>query len=214
MDKKVIDELYHNLRELCVTEDIQQKEAVLGITTHLTIPGGDYNGLLKFLAYYGENYLLPHAIKILESNRVQFTRIVEFGAGLGWLGRGLSNAAKGIPVVFVDKRQYVFTDLVADLETIQGSKGVLEQMRDGDLIVMSELLHCLDDPEKVLRPFTKWPMLVIEYWPWSSRYKLSYDEQIAKFDCAPIKDFRSVFPGSRITSSPLEPHAFLLVQPL
>lgn len=215
MDKPTLDNLYHNLQELCVTDDIQQKEAVLGITTHLAgYPDGDYSGLLKFLTYYGEKYLLPHAIKVLETNRMKFSRVVDFGSGLGWLGRGIAHYAGDLPTLFVDKREWVLTDVVADLESKRGRDRVLEEMKEGDLIVMCELLHCLDNPEKVLRPFTKWPMLVIEYHPWSAGFMQSYNKQIAKFDCVPIKDFRSIFPGCKITSHSLDPYAFLLVRPI
>ena len=214
MNKVELDELYHNLRELCVTEDTQQKEAVLGITAHLTNPGGDYIGLLRFLSYYGENYILPRVLSALRSARIHMERVVEFGAGFGWLGRGISNANNGMPVVFIDKRQYVFTDIVADLETVQGRDRVLEQMKDGDLMVMSEFLHCVDNPEKVLRPFAKWPMLVVEYSSLSSFYMKSYNEQIKRYDCILVPDFRKVFPGRKLSRYDADPYAILIAEPL
>ncbi len=214
MNKPELDIYYHNLRELCVTDDIEQKEAILGITNHLTTTGGDYNGLLKFLAYYGENYLLPHAVAILEESGIPFSRVVDFGSGLGWLGRGIAHAAGDLPTLFVDKRQWVFTDIIADLESKNGRDRVLEEMKEGDLIVMCELLHCLDSPEKVLRPFTEWPMLVIEYHPWNSDFLRSYSKQIAKFDCAPIGDLKSIFPESMTRSYPLEPYKLMVVEPI
>ena len=213
MNKQEIDKLYHDLRELCVSDDIQQKEAILGITLHLTTHG-DYTELLRFLAYYGENYLLPRAVKFLEYNRIKFTRVVEFGAGLGWLGRGISQAANNLPLVLVDKRQWTLIDIVADLESPEGRKRVLEQMQDGDLIVMSEFLHCLDSPRKVLAPFAKWPMLIIEYNSLSAAYMKSYNEQIAKFDCVPVESFRKIFPSSKVISIRYENHVILLALPL
>ena len=50
MDRPRVDELYHNLRLLNLTDDVQQKEAILGITSPPTAPKGDYSGLLRYLA--------------------------------------------------------------------------------------------------------------------------------------------------------------------
>lgn len=217
MNKEQLDELYHNLRELCITDDLIQKEAVAGIVSHLTEPKGDYRGLLRFLSYYGEEYILPDAIKLLKASSPRlfsFSRVVELGAGFAWLGRGISDAFGQLPTVFIDKRQYVFTDVVADFETIQGSKRVLDVLKEGDLIVMSELLHCLDDPQKTLRPFTKWPMLVVEYMPLSAAYHDSYNTQIQKFDCKPVENIGDVFPGSVIRTVAVDPYMMWLVLPL
>jgi len=216
MNKEELDQLYHNLRELCITEDVFQKEAVAGITNHLTQPQGDYQGLLRFLSYYGENYTLPSVIKLLTSSGhlLKFSRIVELGAGFAWLGRGISNAYNLLPVVFVDKRQWIFTSVVADIETKNGIKRVLDEMKEGDLLVMSELLHCLDNPKEALQPFTRWPMMVIEYMPSDPSYKESYNAQIKKFNCKPIVDIRDVFPGAKIIAEKADPYIMWLVLPL
>lgn len=215
MDKVQLDELYHNLRELCITDDILQKEAVAGIISHLTEPRGNYVGLLRFLNYYGDQYILPHIFKLLQScvQMPKFSRVVELGSGFGWLGRGISNTFN-VPPVFVDKRQWVFTDIVADIETKQGVKRVLDELREGDLIVLAELLHCIENPRKVLEPFRKWPMLVIEYWPENNSYRNSYNAQIAHLDCEPIKGIRDVFPGSKIIPNMMDTHGIWLILPL
>lgn len=214
MNKYEVDEYYHDLRMLYLSSDVQQKEAILGITTHLTTPEGDYNGLLRYLAWYGESYLLPEVLGVLHQSNVKFSRIVDFGAGLGWLGRGIADGYKGLPTLFVDKRQWVLTDIIADLETTNGRDRVLDALQPGDIIVMSELLHCLDNPEKVLKPFEKWPMLVVEYSAWSSRYMQSYNEQIAKFGCVPVVSLGPIFPGRRISSRPVEPYKIAFIYPV
>ncbi len=213
MNKMQIDELYHNLRKLNVIEDVQQKEALAGIASHLTVKGGDYNGLLRFLDYYGEKFILPVASRFLDSQRVLYSRVVEFGSGFGWLGRGIANSHGQLPMMFVDKRQWVSTDVVADLETTNGRERILGALKPSDLIVMSELLHCLDNPEKVLKPFAKWPMLVVEYHAWNFEYMKSYNEQIAKFDCVPIGSLKSVFPKRKSVGVPCEPYNILFVYP-
>ena len=215
MDKVQLDELYHNLRQLCVTDDLIQKEAVAGIVSHLTEPQGDYTGLLRFLSYYGENYVLPSVVEFLHSSIhvPKFLRVVELGAGFGWLGRGLSNAF-GVPAMFCDKRQWVFIDIVADIEAKNGVRRVLDELKEGDLIVASELLHCLNDPRKTLQPFTKWPMLVVEYHSKNPDHRSSYLAQIKKFGCKPIGDVRDVFPGSKILVGSTDTHGIWLVLPL
>jgi len=214
MDREELDFLYHDLRKLCVTNDITQKEAVGGIVSHLTKPSGDYNGLLRFLDYYGEKYVLPTAVDILHlhNSAAQFSRIVELGSGLGWLGRGLSGEFD-VPTLFCDKRQWMFTDVVADIESKNGIKRVLDELEDGDLIVMSELIHCIDDPHKVFEPFTRWPILVIEYNPKDKEFKRSYDAQIEKFNCEPFSSIEDVFPDSGIIESSTDTHGIWLVLP-
>lgn len=214
MKKFEVDEFYHSLRLLNLTEDVQQKEAVLGITSHLTTQGGDYNGLLKYLAWYGEQFLLADVMVLLDYHKTVFSRVVDFGAGLGWLGRGIALSRGGLPTLFVDKRQWVLVDVVADLESTNGRQRVLEALGPGDIIVMSELLHCLDNPMKALRPFEKWPMLVVEYSAWNAAYMESYDKQIAKFGCVPVESLGAVFPGRQISSRPVRPYRIALIEPL
>jgi len=214
MDRPVVDILYHNLRLLNLTDDIQQKEAILGLTSHLTEPRGDYNGLLKYLAWYGEKFLLPDLPAFLDYHKAVFSRVVDFGAGLGWLGRGIAHARGDLPTLFVDKRQWVLTDIIADLETTNGRQRVLEALQPGDIIVMSELLHCLDNPKKVLDPFAEWPMLMIEYSAWQSAYMKSYNEQIAKFGCVPVGSLGSIFPGRNIFWKLTGLYRIALVMPL
>ena len=215
MDKTKLDQLYHDLRELCVTTNDHQKEAVLGITTHLLNPGGDYTGLLRFLSYYGERFIVPDVVKLIRSSEypLKFSRIVELGSGFGWLGRGISASFNNIPAVFIDKRQWAFTDIVADIETENGIKRVIDELKDGDLIVMSELLHCLANPAKILQQFAKWPMLIVEYSPVNRVYQESYNSQIKKFGCEPIASFSGSSPNPYIVAGSTDTHLIWLVLP-
>ena len=214
MDKSQWDHYYHELRKLSLTDDLIQKEAIVGITTHLTKPGGDYQGLLRFLAYYGELFILPDVIAFLEFNRtLKFNRVVELGAGFGWLGRGLSTNFN-IPAVYVDKRQFTSIDIVADIESVNGRQRVLDILKDGDLIVMSEVLHCLNEPADVMSSFAKWPKLVIEYQPVNQDFKKSYEEQIRKLGCTVFPGIRQVFPDHWISHSTANyTHGIWIVKP-
>jgi len=221
MEKQEIDQLYHQLRLLNVKDDILQKEAVAGIVSHLTDTHGDYTGLLRFLSYYGERFILPKVVEVLTSGPSQYTprlpiinfsRVIDIGAGFGWLGRGISNAFGLLPAVFVDKRQWILTDIVADIETTNGVKRILDILRDGDLIVMAEVLHCLENPTDTMQCFSKWPKLVVEYSA-KTDYQLSYEAQIKKFGCKQISDIRSVFPAAQIVTECLDTHNIWLVLP-
>lgn len=216
MNKVQLDELYHELRKLCVTDDVFQKEAIAGITSHLTQPCGDYTGLLRFLSYYGEEYILPSVVMLLHwpDPPFEFSRVIELGSGFGWLGRGISRAFNQVPVVFIDKRQWALTDIVTDIETENGVERVLEQMQPGDLVVMSELLHCLEDPKKTLTPFRKWPMLVVEYQPVRESFEQSYNAQIKKFGCKPIDSIRRIFSDAKVLSNSTNTHCVCIVFPV
>jgi hypothetical protein len=216
MEKAFIDELYHQLRELCVTDDIPAKEAISGLVSHLTRSDGDYPGLLKFLDYYGTLYVLPYVMVALKSTPtlLSASRVVEFGAGTGWLGRGIALRLGGKPTLFVDKRQYTLIDVVADLESKNGVKRVLDEMQPGDLIVMSEFLHCLEEPRKVMEQFTRWPMVVVEYMPYNHSYGKSWSLQLEKFGPSPIASIREVFPRSLISSYSTDTHGIWVVQPI
>lgn len=215
MEKAFIDELYHQLRELCVTDNIPAKEAMFGLVSHLTRSDGDYPGLLRFLDYYGTLYVLPHVMVALESvPALTACRIVEFGAGTGWLGRGIARRLGGRPTLFVDKRQYTLIDVVADLESKNGAKRVLDEMEPDDLIVMSDFIHCLEVPRKVLEPFAKWPMVVVEYMPNNTRYGRSWAEQLEKFGHDPIASIREVFPRALIVNYSTDTHGIWTIRPL
>ena len=216
MNKSQLDDYYHLLRELCISDDIVQKEAVAGITSHLTGTGGDYNGLLRFSSFYITKYILSGAIELIGKSlgpKLEFSRVVELGAGFCALGRGIAEACGHLPALFVDKRHWTLIDIVADIETKNGVKRVLDEMRNGDFVVMSELLHCLDDPKKTLEPFREWPMLVVEYKPLRDDYKLSYNTQIKKFGCQPVGDIHDVFPNMEIIQGSTYTHGIWLVLP-
>ncbi len=220
MEKEFLDELYHQLRELSVTDDIQQKEAIKGITDHLTTltSKGDYTGLLRFLYYYGERYILPKAVQVMRMSMLEPSRIVELGSGFGWLGRGLSIALNNTPVLFVDKRQWPLTDIVADLESTNGQKRVLDELKDGDLLVMSEFIHCLGNPVEVMRKFKRWPALVIEYDAAYQPMQGSYSNQIKRYGADPLGvdhcTLDKVFSSHSRKTYPADPYTISIFKPL
>lgn len=189
MNESQLSLMYHNLRELSVTDDVRQKEAIRGLVSHLATDKGDYDGLLTFLDYFGETLLSPGVINFIQSLKerrgLKFSRVVELGAGYGWLGRALSNHYK-IPVISIDKRQHIGVDIVADIESLNGRERVIGELKEGDIIVMSELIHCLDDAVETLAPFTGYPVLIVEYNSTRRGFQGSYEKQISKFNCKPV----------------------------
>ncbi len=223
MNKDQIDELYHLLRlasnmkgtglvktGLFVHEEVN---TIYGIAKHL-LAGGDYPALVRFSMYYGERFLLTRVCDELTRAGWKPSRIVELGAGLGWLGRGLATHFGLIPCLYVDKRPWTLIDITADLETKKGIEDVLAVLKDGDLVVMADLLHCLDDPKGIMSHFSKWPMAILEYCPTNMEYVDSYSTQIERYGATPIdsRTFESMFRGRKTDIVDLDPYILLLVE--
>jgi len=184
MEKYDIDELYHLLRDASNDESDLPK-FIYGLSRHL-LAGGDYLGLIQYSAFYGENFLLEPTHKAIVERGWTPGRVVEFGAGLGWLGRGLAAKLNFIPAMFVDKRQWSMIDVVADLETDTGIDKVLSVMKEGDLIVMADFLHCVVNPTQILEAFSSYNMAILEYMAVDPRLADSYEKQIKRYGANPI----------------------------
>lgn len=189
MTREQFDELYHLLRvasnEAAESKDQELSSTIIGITKHL-LEGGDYLRLIQYSAYYGRNFLLEPTYLAMKEAGWEPTRIVEFGAGLGWLGHGLANKFGLLPNLFVDKRHWVLIDIVADLETEQGLKTVSAALRPGDFIVMSDFLHCIEEPEQLLQRFVDYPIAVLEYGTEGRLYENSFNVQLERYGVKPI----------------------------
>jgi len=212
MNKEQIDELYHLLRVASNSDDQDERSTLFGISKHL-LAGGDYLSLVQFSRYYGERFLLGPTRDAILKTDWHTDRVVEFGAGLGWLGRGLAAQLGFRPCLFVDKRQWTMIDVIADLETEQGIQKVLSTMKDGDLIVMSDLLHCLEDPKAIMSHFSDWPTAILEYCPIDADRLESYITQIERYGANPLlpTDLVGVFPNRKVDAVDLDPYVLLLV---
>ena len=194
MGKSEIDQVYHLLRQISneATEnkDNEPTAAVYGLAEHL-LEGGNYLKLLQYLKFYGENYLVTPTVSAIRSRYSQPQRIVEFGAGLGWLGRGIANSYDHretlVTTLFIDKRQWTLIDLVADLETPEGIARVQAVLKPGDMIVMSDFLHCVNNPSEIINSFSEYPMVILEYLPTSGAMQLSYSRQIGRYGATAIR---------------------------
>lgn len=223
MNKRDFDQLYHLLRVAsndAAKGDINHKTAltsvevggvVYGIARHL-LAGGDYLALVKFSCYYGENFLVAPTIKAIRKTGWPFTRVVEFGAGMSWLGRGVAASFGLLPTMFVDKRAWTLIDTVADLEAENDRRKVLNRMAAGDLIVMSDFLHCVENPKEIIEAFAGWRMAVLEYCPTDSEYRESYSEQITRHGAKPIvaEEYAEMFAPRYMDVVDLNPYILIL----
>jgi hypothetical protein len=195
MNKEQIDELYHLLR--VASNDIdrphvpdlasgltprEEGSRIMGLTRHLLGGGGDYPALVEFLAMYGERFLIEPISNYVKLWEFHPNRIVELGAGLGWLARGMASRLGADLILTVDKRRWTMTDVVLDLETEHDVDKLLATLKKDDLIVMCDFLHCIDNPEDFLKKLDKWKLVVVEYCPQVSKdYANSYREQLSRF---------------------------------
>ncbi len=189
MEREQIDMLYHLLREVSNEGDRQVSteitDAIYGLAGHL-LGGKDYLRLVQYCRYYGEKFLIQPAYEAILEKGWQPTRFVELGAGLGWLCRGLASRFRIAGVLTVDKRPWMAIDVLADLELGSGLLKVDEQLEAGDIIVMSDFLHCVENPEGILRAFPEYPMAILEYAPTNEDYISSYTAQLKRYGGNPI----------------------------
>lgn len=206
-----LDTLYHVLRKASLS-DKETKKAVDSICTHLC-RGPSYQDLDEWLSYYGKKYILPHVLDALANCHVKFSHVIELGAGTGWLGQEIA-ATYRVDCALVDKRYPIekmdnvwdrtysrpdghsTTWSHLDLETDDGLKALTNTLRPGDLLIMSEFLHCLDDPESVVASLVHYPWVVVEYDAADPIYGQSYIEQLAKYGATAYPDlYRNIAVG-------------------
>lgn len=218
MNKPQIDELYHLLRVASneSKSDIRYfstQHLIYGLARHL-LAGGDYLSLIQYSSWYGQEFLVGPTCEAIKGTGWKTGRIVEFGAGLSWLGRALASKLGFLPTLFIDKRQWVLIDIVADLETEQGLNKVLSATKEGDLIVAADLLHCLDDPKSIMSHFSTWPMAILEYCPRKKECADSYSTQIKRYGATPIEpgNFAGMFSGRKVDIVDMDPYILLLVE--
>lgn len=218
MIKSQIDQLYHLLR--CAFNEGEERQssevtdAIYGLAGHL-LAGRDYLRLIQYSRYYGERFLLQPAHRAVVEHGWLPDRVVEFGAGLGWLSRGLASMLRISDVLTVDKRPWMATDIVTDLETDEGLARVLAQMRDKDLVVMSDFLHCVEKPETILSAFSKYPIVIIEYMPTNAEWATSYTLQIERYGGNPISadSWLAILSntGRKVDMKDLDPYGLILI---
>jgi len=216
MDKEYIDMLYHLLRQASneppdARASFPLQHLILGLARHL-LGGGDYLALNQYLAYYGEKHLLVPTAEEIADRDWEFNRVVDLGCGLGWLGRGLS-LKLDVPCLGVDKRSWTTPNMVVlDLETEKGLSTLKSMLGSKDILVMSDFLHCIDDPVGFLSELKAWPVVVLEYTNEHPDYMVSYADQIRRYGAEAIAplDFELEFIGRETVAVDLFPYMLVL----
>lgn len=181
MKEQELDQLYHLLRVCSNSPDEQERACMWGLCKHL-FGGSDYLALVQYAAMYGEKHVLPRAVELLKTLEYIPSRIIDLGAGLGWLGRGLANEF-GIKHVSVDKRGWVLIDHVIDIEHPSGLEKFKELLVPGCLVTMCDVLHCLDKRTimQLGDALSHHDSLVIEYSPRVKSHMESFRLQTCRF---------------------------------
>lgn len=133
----------------------------------------EYEDLAAFLEWYGEKYVFPKVMDMLDESGVKsdtFDKIVEFGPGTGWLIRKLAQLFPKAECSAVDKRRFLYTGNIAvgfyetDLEKQDSITALAEKLAltDRSLIVANQFLHCADYPIRIIDQFEHQKWLVIE----------------------------------------------------
>lgn len=191
ISKHQIDELYHLLR-VAHGSDKETRDSIIGLAYHI-LRKPDYVSLALYLDFYGSRYLLPEVQKFLGAcGSTSASKIFDLGAGTGWVGASLARHY-GTHAVLVDKRSLVllkYSDegnesLHVDLEAQDSVnyKHLLDIITGDDLVVMVDLLHCIDKPSELLEQLKdKAPILILEYVAHEhADWRKSYSSQLVDY---------------------------------
>lgn len=220
MRKDQIDELYYLLRETSNEGHRQQSteitDAMYGLAGHL-LAGRDYLRLVQYSKYYGDKFLLEPTYEAIRRRGWVPERFVDLGAGLGWLGRGLASKFKIASILSVDKRRWAVIDVLADLETPKGIRELQELLKEGDIIVMSDFLHCVENPHEILTAFSEHPMAVLEYSSTNPDYARNYRDQLERYggDYIDPEELTRMLSdlGRTVDIEDLDPYILVLIDP-
>jgi len=183
-ERSTLDTMYHNLRLIHLEGSDDAKRAVHHISDHLMTHGGNYSALLKYLEYYGTQFLLPRACDYAAHMFHDKSVVVELGAGTGWFGEAIAQRL-GASYLATDKRDWTKQTNVVDLETEDGLRRINFEGRSDVLVVAVDLLHCLEPTWrlKLYSQLAKVSFMVAEYRPTKPTQRMSYDKQIEHLGC-------------------------------
>jgi len=183
MEREKVDRVYSDLRELSCGSLNTDKADIYKIARYLMV-SDDYEDLLSFEEFYGTRFLLPVFRRIV--NSWPFDRVVDLGCGKGWLGSGLDSAFKPMDgCLYVDKRPWFDSVRILDLEKEDLGLFFENVIDSRDLIVASELFHCLNaETQRVIIEHLKDHMFVIaEYGSRIPEFTRTYDTQSSLKGC-------------------------------
>ncbi len=219
MTKDELDELYHLLRRASndntAVEYNGQQSRIYGLARHL-LAGGDYLALIQYSAWYGEKYLVGLVFAEMVNELIYPERIIDVGAGLGWLGRGLTSRYKIEHYVTVDKRPWGATTHMLDIENSEDRKYLKKEYPPdkGNVIVMADFLHCTDNPREIIGDFADYPMVILEYSGCNEEHFQSYQEQLRRYSALvpQLDDYPYMFSSVDFVCRSLPPYLLFIAK--
>ena len=194
LDQNDYDNLYHMLRRFS-NGSPETRRAAYCIASHL-LRAPDYEHLLTWSTRYGMMFLQMHVKEVLQKAWPDrsFPKVIELGAGFGWLGMTVAQHY-GVDALLVDNRAHLqgnplglYSYELVDLENGERREKFTDKIWTGDMIVMCDFLHCVDDPAAVLKSFSGCPMLIMELtFPETDAYRESFKKQIERYGATAFK---------------------------
>ena len=186
-ERVIIDAIYHQLRTANTDVSSEGKVALERMARHLLSEDGEYPALLDFLAYYGAKYVLQDVINAIIHEDLKFNRVIELGAGYGWLSEGIGKCFK-VDYVKTDSRGWPGIHRVIDIESVRGLWELSTKLVPTDLVVMSDVIHCLEPEKRVtlMSTLKHNDVVVVEYLPTNTAHMRSFNKQIRAKGCIPV----------------------------
>ena len=207
--RTIIDQVYHQLRIANTELSDNERVELLYIAIHLLSKEGDYPSLLHFLSYYGSKFVIDDVVQLVGISGIKFNRIIELGAGFGWLSKGLGEKFK-VEYIQTDSRKWGNIRQVIDIETAQGIQELKNNLLPTDLIVMSDVIHCIKPGKRqsLIDSFPNNDILVLEYLPRNAAQMRSFTKQIRLKGCVPLdrNDMLSLTPRRRFINRSTSSH--------
>lgn len=171
------DQLYHILRKIAIGKNKSEAVAAMSLSAYL-LKQHNYLDLFEYSSFYGGRFLLAPITTQVAGTGWPIKRFVELGAGSGWLSGGLSGALGLDPPLLIDKRPWPGT-VIVDLES--SLPALPSHIKEGDIIVMADLLHCVTNGAEIIKTLNEWPIIILEFNTEADLYGASFHIQVAKF---------------------------------
>lgn len=214
MTKEQLDELYHLLRVASndTTPSGEEAACIRGLVGHLLLRP-NYEALVRYCAMYGGKFLLEPTADMIIDSSIRPNRIVELGAGLGWLGRGIAAKFGYLPTLFVDKRPWALIDEQLDLEKPDDVEKLKTMLNPDDLIVMCDFLHCIEKPMDLINALADWNIVLLEYFPSRVDYRESFDRQLYRYGASlfPLPSLQAALQTRMIQCRIINPYVLYLL---
>ena len=183
LDQWTVDNWYSLTRTISLFDE-ETRRILFGLCNHL-LQGPDYDKLATFLAWYQEKFFTNKVINYLSMRGWKINRVLDVGSGKSSLGKSIGESF-GVEVITVDKRREFEPKWVLDIENVY-HRGILkDNIKENDLLVFSQLWHCIENPREILSELSFSYWAVIEPDIDDLLFGKSWKEQLELFGCNPL----------------------------